>query len=206
VLVDVSKIRNARIATIQAGLSRDKLSGGILVDPGLLKVAALHCKGSLYILIKDVLGFVPYDKVIVNSYDSLVEIDGSGEMPRLDRMLSESVAIVGCAVMERRGVALKYIGSVVNFNFEIDTGFIIKLMVISNLQRGLKMLLGESSISPKMIDRNQIVEMYPGRIIVSPNVNDMLKSESKEHVQGLTGLKRRSGELVPVTQALRMGQ
>lgn len=136
---------------------------GPIINPNNLKMEGFYCqdnrdKKQLILLYQDVRDILPQG-VVVNDYDVLAE---PGDLVRLKDVLELQFELIGKPV---ETVSREKVGKVADYAFDATTMFIQKLYVSQSI---LKSLTG-GNLS---VDRNQIHEITPKRIII----NDLLKA------------------------------
>lgn len=134
-----------------------------IFNPNNLKIEGFYCqdrfnKKELVLLYQDIRDIMP-NGYVVNDYDVLVE---AGELIRLKSVLELNYELVGKQVVT---VSKQKVGKVSDYATEVETMFVQKIYVSQSI---LKSFTG-GSLS---IDRNQVIEITPRRIII----NDLLKN------------------------------
>lgn len=144
------------IISLQTGLTVATTSG-LIIDPGSLEVIAFTClsperREDLALILRDIreLGL---DCLIIDSEDELVEIS---EVVRLKELWDRRFTLIACKVVSDMG---RGIGTVEDYTVNLDTNKVQKIYVRQSV---FKSLFGSSLI----IDRTQIVDVAPKRIIV----------------------------------------
>lgn len=133
-----------------------------IINPNNLKIEGFYCqdrynKKKLILLYQDIREVLA-EGYVVNDHDVLVDAD---ELVRLKDILDLKFEIIGKAVVTTSNTR---VGKVSDYATETETMFIQKLYVAQSL---LKNFSG-GSLS---VDRNQIQEITPRRIII----NDLMK-------------------------------
>jgi sporulation protein YlmC with PRC-barrel domain len=129
-----------------------------IVNPDNLKIEGFYCQDSrdkkqLVLLYQDIRELI--DKgFVVNDHDVLVE---PGELIRLKKVLDINYQLIGKHVVT---ISKERVGKVTDYAVEVNTMMIQKLYVAQSI---IKSLTG-GSLS---IDRNQINEITPKRIIIN---------------------------------------
>lgn len=136
---------------------------GVLFNPNNLKIEGFYCadrfsKTELILLPQDIRDTVPQG-FIVNDHDVLTE---EAELIRLKKIFEIDYQLVGKQVVT---VDKQKVGRVSDYATEIETMMVQKVYVSQSL---LKSFTG-GSLS---IDRSQIVELTPHKVIIS----ELLKS------------------------------
>ncbi|MGH7194807.1 MAG: hypothetical protein ACREJM_14925 [Candidatus Saccharimonadales bacterium] len=130
-----------------------------IFNPDNLKVEGFYCrdrfdkKKQLVLLYQDIRDVVP-DGYVINDYDVLAE---PGELVRLKKILDLNFELIGKQVLT---VSKQRVGKVSDYATDIETMYVQKIYVAQSL---LKSFTG-SALS---IDRNQVQEITPRRIIIS---------------------------------------
>ncbi len=131
---------------------------GAIFNPNNLKIEGFYCqdqfeKKELILLCQDIRDIMR-DGYVVNDHDVLVEAD---ELVRLKEVLELGFELIGKQVETSDG---EKVGKVSDFATEMETMFVQKIYVSQSL---IKSFSG-GSLS---IDRSQIVEITPKRVIIS---------------------------------------
>lgn len=134
-----------------------------IINPDNLKIEGFYCqdrfeKRQLVLLYQDIRDLLPQG-FVVNDYDVLTEAD---ELVRLRKVFEAGFNIMGKEVVTSDK---QKVGKVNDYAVETETMFIQKIYVGQSI---LKSLTG-GSLS---IDRNQVIEVTPKRIII----NELLKA------------------------------
>jgi len=129
-----------------------------ILNPNNLKIEGFYCqdrfdKNQLVMLYQDIRDILPQG-FVVDDHDVLVDAD---ELVRLKDVMKLNFELLGKPV---ETVSKHKVGKVSDFATEVSTMYIQKLYVSQSL---LKSFTG-GSLS---IDRNQIVEITPRRIIIN---------------------------------------
>lgn len=132
-----------------------------IINPNNLKIEGFYCKDTaenkhLVLLYQDIRDILPQG-IVVNDYDVLAEPD---DLVRLKNILEIDFELMGKPV---ETISRDKVGKVTDYAFESATMYIQKLYVSQSL---LKSLTG-GNLS---VDRNQIQEITPKRVII----NDLL--------------------------------
>jgi sporulation protein YlmC with PRC-barrel domain len=134
-----------------------------IFNPDNLKIEGFYCqdrfdkKKELVLLYQDIRD-VMHDGYVVNDHDALTEPD---ELVRLKKILELNFELIGKQVVT---VSKQKIGKVSDYAADLETMYVQKIYVAQSI---LKSFTG-GSLS---IDRNQVQEITPRRIIIS----DLLK-------------------------------
>ncbi len=133
-----------------------------VINPNNLKIEGFYCvdnsKKELILLYQDIRDLIPQG-FVVNDYDSLVD---PADLVRLKDVLKLRFDLMNKPVTT---VSKEKIGKVTDFATEIETMYIQKLYVSQSL---LKSFSGGNL----GVDRSQIVEITPSRVVI----NDLLKA------------------------------
>jgi sporulation protein YlmC with PRC-barrel domain len=153
---------NKSILSLRTGMPIATVSRAIF-NPNNLKIEGFYCedrfdKSELILLYQDIREMLPQGYV-VNDHDVLVEPE---ELIRLKKVLELKFELIGKQV---ETTAKEKVGKVSDYATETETMFVQKIYVSQSI---LKSLTG-GSLS---IDRNQINEITPRRIII----NELLKN------------------------------
>jgi sporulation protein YlmC with PRC-barrel domain len=154
-------ILNKAVLSLRTGAPVAAITG-LILNPDNLKIEGFYCqdrfdKKELVLLPQDIRDVLPKGYVI-NDHDVLTEPD---ELVRLKKIMDLNFELLGKQVVT---VSKQKIGKVSDFATETSSMRIQKIYVAQSV---LKSLTG-GSLS---IDRNQIQEITPRRIII----NDLLK-------------------------------
>ncbi len=134
-----------------------------IINPDNLKIEGFYCedrfdkKKDLVLLYQDIRDIM-HNGYVVNDHDVLVE---PGELVRLKKVLELNFELIGKPVVT---VSKQKVGKVSDYATEVETMSVQKIYVSQSL---VKSFTG-GSLS---IDRNQVQEITPRRIIIS----DLLK-------------------------------
>lgn len=131
---------------------------GAIFNPNNLKIEGFYCQDRynkkelvlLYQDIRDVLG----KGFVINDHDVLVEVE---DLIRLKEVININYQLIGKQVVT---VDKKKVGKVSDFATEVETMMVQKIYVAQSI---IKSFTG-GSLS---IDRSQIVELTPKRIIIN---------------------------------------
>lgn len=161
-LILSSTLLNKSILSLRTGAPIATIDAPIL-NPDNLKIEGFYCtdrfnKQQLVLLYKDIRDILP-DGYVVNDHEVLSEPD---ELVRLKKVMDINFNLVGKQVVT---VDKTKVGKVGDYATETETMFIQKIYVSQSL---LKSLTG-GSLS---VDRNQINEITPKRIII----NELMKT------------------------------
>ncbi len=133
-----------------------------VINPNNLKIEGFYCvdnsKKELILLYQDIRDLIPQG-FVVNDHDALVDPD---DLVRLKDVLRLRFDLRNKPVVT---VSKEKIGKVTDFATEIETMYIQKLYVSQSL---LKSFSGGNL----GVDRSQIVEITPSRVVI----NDLLKA------------------------------
>src|SRR5579884_3813490 len=156
-----TNLLNKSILSLRTGAPIASITG-IIINPDNLKIEGFYCqdrysKNQLVLLYQDIREILPKG-YIVNDHEVLSE---PGELIRLKKVMDLGFELIGKQVVT---VAKEKVGRVGDYAAETESMFIQKIYVS---QSGLKSLTG-GSLS---IDRNQINEITPKRIII----NELIK-------------------------------
>lgn len=158
-----SALLNKSVLSLRTGSPVAAVTAPV-INPNNLKIEGFYCQDSfdkkkvLILLYQDIRDIMS-DGYVVNDHDVLVEPD---ELVRLKKVLQLNFDIMGKPVVT---VSKQKVGKVRDYATEIETMFIQKVYVAQPI---LKNLTG-GSLS---VDRNQIQEITPRRIII----NELLKN------------------------------
>lgn len=137
---------------------------GPIINPNNLKIEGFYCQDSfdkkkrLILLYQDIRDILP-DGYVVNDHEVLSE---PHELIRLQKLMDLNFALIGKPVVT---LSKDKVGKVSDYATEMETMFVQKLYVSQSILRNFT----GGSLS---IDRSQIQEITPRRIIIS----DLLKS------------------------------
>jgi sporulation protein YlmC with PRC-barrel domain len=156
-----ASLLNKSVLSLRTGAPIAKIDGPI-INPDNLKIEGFYCtdrydKRQLVLLYQDIREILAKGYV-VNDHDVLVEPD---ELVRLKKVMELNFEIVGKQVIT---INKEKVGKVSDYAAETETMFIQKIYVNQSV---LKSLTG-GSLS---IDRTQINEITPKRIIINDLVN-----------------------------------
>jgi sporulation protein YlmC with PRC-barrel domain len=159
--LSASLITNKSVLSLRTGTPIATVLAPI-INPDNLKVEGFYCQDrfdrrQLILLYQDIRDMLPKGYV-VNDHDVLTEPE---ELVRLKKVLDLQFDLVGKPVVT---TSKQKVGKVTDYATEVETMFIQKIYASQSI---LKNLTG-GSLS---IDRNQINEITPSRIII----NDLLK-------------------------------
>lgn len=135
---------------------------GPIINPDNLKIEGFYCnqyseKKQCVLLYQDIRDVLPQG-VVVNDFDALSE---PSELVRLKKILEMEFELIGKPV---ETISKDKIGKVTDYAFETATMYIQKIYVSRSLLKSLT----NGSLS---VDRNQIQEITPKRVII----NDLLQ-------------------------------
>ncbi len=152
---------NKSILSLRTGSPVATVTAAIF-NPNNLKIEGFYCqdrfdKKELVLLYQDIRD-VMKDGYVVNDHDVLVEAD---ELVRLKKIIELNFELIGKQVVT---VSKHKVGKVSDYATEMETMFVQKIYVSQSL---IKSFSG-GSLS---IDRNQVQEITPRRIII----NDLVK-------------------------------
>lgn len=152
-----ASLLNKSILSLRTGMPIATITGAV-INPNNLKVEGFYCedrfdKKQLIMLYQDIRELLPQGYV-VNDHDVLVE---ASELVRLKDVLELNFEIIGKPV---ETISKQKVGKVSDFATETETMFVQKLYVSQSI---LKSFTG-GSLS---VDRNQINEITPRRIIIN---------------------------------------
>lgn len=157
-----ASLLNKSVLSLRTGAPIAYITGAIF-NPNNLKIEGFYCqdkfdkKKELILLHQDIRDIMPKGYV-VNDHEVLAEAE---ELVRLKKVLDINYELIGKQVVT---VGKQKIGKVSDFATELDTMVVQKIYVSQSI---LKSFAG-GSLS---IDRNQIVELNPHKVII----NDLLK-------------------------------
>jgi sporulation protein YlmC with PRC-barrel domain len=130
---------------------------GAIINPNNLKVEGFHChttdRQDLVLLYQDIRDVIPQG-MVVNDADVLAEPD---ELIRLRETLELNFELIGKPVFTPDG---NKVGKVADFATEVTTMYVQKLYVTRSLLKSL----ASSNLG---IDRTQIIEITPEKIIIN---------------------------------------
>jgi len=134
-----------------------------IINPNNLKIEGFYCQDSfdkkeLVLLYQDIRDIMP-DGYVINDHDVLAE---AGELVRLKKVMELNFELIGKQVVT---TSKQKVGKVSDYATELETMYVQKIYVSQSI---LKNFTG-GSLS---VDRNQINEITPRRIII----NDLLKN------------------------------
>lgn len=152
---------NCEVLSLRTGSPIAQITAPI-INPDNLKIEGFYCseyseKKQTILLYQDIREVLPQG-VVVNDFDALSE---PSELVRLKKVLELDFVLIGKPV---ETISKDKVGKVNDYAFETATMYIQKLYVSQSI---LKSLTG-GSLS---IDRNQIQEITPKRVII----NDLLQ-------------------------------
>jgi sporulation protein YlmC with PRC-barrel domain len=154
---------NKSVLSLRTGAPIATITAPIF-NPDNLKIEGFYCqdrfnkKKELILLYQDIRDIMP-NGYVVNDHDVLVE---AGELIRLKKVLELNFELIGKQVVT---TDKQKVGKVSDYATEMETMFIQKIYVAQSI---LKSFTG-GSLS---IDRNQINEITPRRIII----NELMKN------------------------------
>ena len=155
-----TSLLNRQVLSLRTG-DAIAMTTGAVINPNNLKIEGFYCvddsKHELILLYQDIRDLIPQG-FVVNDHEALVE---PGELVRLKDILKLRFELLGKPVMT---ASKEKIGKVTDFSTETETMYVQKLYVSQSL---LKSFSGGNL----GIDRSQIVEITPNRIVI----NDLLK-------------------------------
>lgn len=133
-----------------------------IINPNNLKIEGFYCQDSeenkrLILLYQDIRDLLPQG-LVINDYDVLAEPD---DLVRLKKTLEINFELMGKPV---ETVSRDKVGKVSDYAFESNTMFIQKIYVSQSILKSLT----SGNLS---IDRNQIQEITPKRIIINDLLN-----------------------------------
>lgn len=152
---------NRQVLSLRTGSPIAQIIGPI-INPDNLKIEGFYCeefpeKKQSVLLYQDIRDVLPQG-VVVNDFDALSD---PSELVRLKKVLELDFELIGKPV---ETLSKDKVGKVTDYAFETATMYIQKIYVSQSI---LKSLTG-GSLS---IDRNQIQEITPKRVII----NDLLQ-------------------------------
>jgi sporulation protein YlmC with PRC-barrel domain len=161
-LILSSSLLGKSILSLRTGTPIANITGPI-INPNNLKIEGFYCtdrysKNNLILLYSDIRDVLP-NGYVVNDHEVLSE---PSELVRLKEVMDINFELIGKQVVT---VSKEKIGKVSDFATETETMFIQKIYVAQSV---LKSLTG-GSLS---IDRNQINEITPKRVII----NELMKN------------------------------
>jgi len=154
---------NKSVLSLRTGAPIATITGPI-INPDNLKIEGFYCqdrfekKKELILLYQDIRDIMP-NGYVVNDHDVLSE---AGELVRLKKVLELEFELLGKVVVT---VGKQRVGKVSDYATEMETMFIQKIYVGQSIIRSFT----GGSLS---IDRNQINEITPRRIII----NELIKN------------------------------
>lgn len=154
---------NKSVLSLRTGTPVATITGP-LINPNNLKIEGFYCqdrfekKKELILLYQDIRDIMP-DGYVINDHEVLAE---PGELVRFKKLLDLNFELIGKPVVT---VSKQKVGKINDYATEVETMFVQKLYVSQSI---IKNFTG-GSLS---IDRNQIQEITPRRIIIS----DLLKN------------------------------
>lgn len=156
-----SALLNKSVLSLRTGSPVATVTAAIF-NPNNLKIEGFYCqdrfdKKELVLLYQDIRD-VMKDGYVVNDHDVLVE---AGELVRLKKVIELNFELIGKQVVT---VSKHKVGKVSDYATEMETMFVQKIYVSQSL---IKSFSG-GSLS---IDRNQVQEITPRRVII----NDLVK-------------------------------
>lgn len=145
------------IMSLRTGSAVAHITGAIF-NPNNLKIEGFYCRDSLdkkelILLYQDIRDIIP-GGMVINDHEVLVEAE---DLVRLKDIIELNYQIIGKQVMT---VDKQKVGKVSDFATEVETMMVQKIYCAQSL---IKSFTG-GSLS---IDRNQIVELTPKRIIIN---------------------------------------
>lgn len=157
-----ASLLNKSILSLRTGAPVAAITGPI-INPNNLKIEGFYCqdrfdKRQLVLLVQDIRD-VLLQGYVVNDHDVLVEPE---DLIRLKQVMDLDFQIIGKPVVT---VSKQKVGKASDYAAETETMYIQKIYVAQSI---LKSLTG-GSLS---IDRNQVNEITPKRIII----NELLKN------------------------------
>jgi sporulation protein YlmC with PRC-barrel domain len=157
-----ASLLNRSILSLRTGSVVAIVKSAIL-NPDNLKVEGFYCedrydKKQLVLLYQDIRDMLPQG-FVVDDHDVLVEPE---HLVRLQQILSMNFDLIGKQVVT---VDKQKVGKVSDYAAETTTMFVQKIYVSRSILKSL-------STGTLSIDRNQIVEITPKRIII----NELLKN------------------------------
>jgi sporulation protein YlmC with PRC-barrel domain len=152
-----SSLLDKTVLSLRTGTPVAKVTGAV-INPNNLKIEGFYCqdtidKKELILLSQDIRELLP-NGYVINDHDVLAETE---DLVRLRKVLELQFELIGKQVVT---VNKEKVGKVSDFAADSDTMFIQKIYVAQSI---LKNFTG-GSLS---IDRSQIQEITPRRIIVS---------------------------------------
>jgi uncharacterized protein YrrD len=152
---------NKSVLSLRTGSVVASISGPI-INPNNLKVEGFYCqdrfsKKHLVLLYQDIRDVLPQGYV-VNDHDVLSEPE---ELVRLKKVMDMNFELIGKQVVT---VGKQRVGKVSDYATEMDTMYVQKIYVARSLLKSL----ASGSLS---IDRSQVQEITPRRIIISELLN-----------------------------------
>jgi len=145
------------IISIQTGGHMGRVTSAI-IDPRQLKIIAFRCEGPAIqidpaILHSEDIREVSNLGLIINSTDNIMAVD---DLVRLKEVMDLDFKLEDKLVVEESG---HKIGKVTAYSVEVSSFYIIKLHVKPGLISSFK-------TTERIIDRNQIVEITPEKVVV----------------------------------------
>ena len=156
-LVLSARLLSLPIVSIQTGARLGHVASAV-IDPRKLQVVAFTCEGPLInadqaILHSEDIREISNLGLIVDSADDIMSTD---DLVRLKEVLAFKFQLTDKLVVEENG---HKVGKVVSYSVEAETFYIIKLHVRPSL-------LNAFSTTERIIDRSQIVEITPQKVVV----------------------------------------
>lgn len=188
-LVLGQRILSLPIVSIQTGGQLGSVSSAI-IDPRQLKIVAFYCEGHMIdvkpaILHSEDIREVSTLGLIVDSADNIMAAD---DLVRLKEIIGYKFKLEDKLVVEESG---RKVGKVSGYSLETSTFYIIKLHVKPGIWSAL-------STTERIIDRSQIVEISPQKIVVkSPTVKDTKREEAKGVIPAVENPFRRAATPQP---------
>lgn len=158
-----SALINKSVLSLRTGAPIATITAPIF-NPNNLKIEGFYCqdrfdkKKELILLYQDIRDIMP-DGYVVNDHEALAE---PGELIRLKDILELNFELLGKQVVT---VDKQKVGKVSDYATEMETMFVQKLYVAQSIFKSLS----GGSLS---IDRNQINEITPRRIIIDELVKN----------------------------------
>lgn len=163
-LVLSERLLSLPIVSIQTGSRLGNIASAI-IDPRQLKIVAFRCEGPMIdiepaILHTEDIREVSDMGLIVDSADDIMPLD---DLVRLKEVIDFNFELENKLVVEENG---RKVGRVNSYSVEVTTFYIIKLHVKPTF-------FGAIKTAERIIDRSQIVEITPQKIVVkTPAVKD----------------------------------
>jgi len=182
-LISSNDLQNLPVVGIQTG-GRLATLGEAIIDPRQLKVVAFYCKGLRLngdgaVLHTEDIREVGDMGAIINSADNIMSPD---DLVRLKEVIGYKFQLEGKEVVDDTG---RKVGRVTTYNVETNSFYVIKLHVRPGIFKALQ-------TSEVIIDRSQIVELSPKRIVIKAPAVKEEASAAMESLPAVDNPFRRS--------------